>query len=31
MALETEILPDIASKRQVDWQLSGLSEQEDEF
>ena len=31
MALETEILPDIASKLQVDWQLSGLSEQEDEF
>ncbi len=29
--LETEILPDIASKHQVDWRLSGLSEQEDEF
>ncbi len=28
-ALETEILPRIASERQVDWRLSGLSEQED--
>ncbi|UWQ92126.1 efflux RND transporter permease subunit [Rhodobacteraceae bacterium M382] len=30
-ALETEILPKIASERQVEWRLSGLSEQEDEF
>ena len=30
-ALETEILPDIAERRQVEWRLSGLSEQEDEF
>ncbi len=29
--LETEILPTIASERQVEWRLSGLSEQEDEF
>ncbi|GAA6188071.1 efflux RND transporter permease subunit [Litorivita sp. NS0012-18] len=29
--LETEILPEIAAKHQVDWRLSGLSEQEDEF
>lgn len=29
--LEQEILPNIASNRQVDWQLSGLSEQENEF
>ncbi|MFV0513836.1 MAG: efflux RND transporter permease subunit [Jhaorihella sp.] len=29
--LETEILPRIASQRQVEWRLSGLSEQEDEF
>ncbi|MDK3072246.1 efflux RND transporter permease subunit [Sedimentitalea sp. JM2-8] len=31
IALETEILPRIASERQVDWRLSGLSEQEDDF
>ncbi|MFP7672194.1 efflux RND transporter permease subunit [Marivita sp. S0852] len=31
LALETEILPTIASERQVDYQLSGLSEQEGEF
>ncbi len=30
-ALETEILPDIAGARQVEWRLSGLSEQEDAF
>ncbi len=30
-ALETEILPDIASRHQVEWQLSGLAEQEGEF
>ncbi|MCE8009204.1 efflux RND transporter permease subunit [Aestuariivita sp.] len=30
-ALETEILPEIASVRQVEWLLSGLSEDEDEF
>ncbi|NIZ62658.1 acriflavine resistance protein B [Sedimentitalea sp. CY04] len=30
-ALETEILPKIASERQVEWRLAGLSEQEDEF
>ncbi len=30
-ALETEILPKIASELQVEWQLSGLSEQEDDF
>jgi len=30
-ALEAEILPKIASERQVEWRLSGLSEQEDEF
>ncbi|WP_417713293.1 efflux RND transporter permease subunit [Pseudophaeobacter arcticus] len=30
-ALEEEILPDIASRRQVEWRLSGLSEQEDKF
>ncbi len=29
--LETEILPGIASERQVEWRLSGLSEQEDTF
>ncbi|MBE1285744.1 MAG: AcrB/AcrD/AcrF family protein [Rhodobacteraceae bacterium] len=29
--LETEILPKIASERQVEWRLSGLSEQEDNF
>ncbi len=30
-ALESEILPKIASERQVDWRLSGLSEQESDF
>jgi multidrug efflux pump subunit AcrB len=30
-ALETEILPKIAEERQVEFRLSGLSEQEDEF
>ncbi|APG48425.1 efflux RND transporter permease subunit [Phaeobacter porticola] len=30
-ALEDEILPNIASERQVDWRLSGLSEQENDF
>jgi len=30
-ALETEILPAIASERQVEWKLAGLSEQEDDF
>ncbi len=30
-ALETEILPRIASELQVEWRLSGLSEQEDTF
>ena len=30
-ALENDILPRIASERQVDWRLSGLSEQENEF
>lgn len=29
--LEQEILPKIASEKQVEWRLSGLSEQEDEF
>ena len=29
--LETEILPTIASEKQVEWRLSGLSEQEDQF
>ncbi len=29
--LEQEILPKIASERQVEWQLAGLSEQEDTF
>jgi multidrug efflux pump subunit AcrB len=29
--LETEILPKIASEKQVEWRMSGLSEQEDEF
>ncbi len=29
--LENEILPTIASERQVEWRLSGLSEDEDEF
>lgn len=31
VALETEILPKIASERQVEWRLSGLSEQENDF
>ena len=31
LALESEILPEIASKHQVDWRLAGLSEQENEF
>ncbi|KUJ76392.1 acriflavine resistance protein B [Ruegeria marisrubri] len=30
-ALEKELLPRIASERQVEWRMSGLSEQEDEF
>ncbi|SLN65546.1 Multidrug efflux pump subunit AcrB [Falsiruegeria litorea R37] len=30
-ALAEEILPKIASERQVEWRMSGLSEQEDEF
>ncbi|MVO15136.1 efflux RND transporter permease subunit [Parasedimentitalea huanghaiensis] len=30
-ALENDILPNIASERQVDWRLAGLSEQESEF
>ncbi|MDQ2093820.1 efflux RND transporter permease subunit [Rhodalgimonas zhirmunskyi] len=30
-ALEATILPDIASRYQVEWQLSGLAEQESEF
>ena len=30
-ALQEEILPEIASVHQIDWQLAGLSEQEDEF
>ncbi|TLP69137.1 efflux RND transporter permease subunit [Parasedimentitalea maritima] len=30
-ALENDILPTIASERQVDWRLAGLSEQESEF
>lgn len=30
-ALKTEILPRIASERQVEWQLAGLSEQESDF
>lgn len=29
--LETDILPRIASERQVEWRLAGLSEQEDSF
>ncbi len=29
--LESEILPRIASERQIEWRLSGLSEQENEF
>ncbi len=31
IALEEEILPQIAAERQVDWRLAGLSEQEDRF
>ncbi len=30
-ALRAEILPKIASERQVEWRMSGLSEQEDDF
>ncbi len=30
-ALSEEILPNIATERQVEWRMSGLSEQEDEF
>jgi len=30
-ALEEEILPKIASERQVEWRVAGLSEQEDKF
>ncbi|MFD1509830.1 efflux RND transporter permease subunit [Lacimonas salitolerans] len=30
-ALETDILPDIAASLQVEWRMSGLSEQEDDF
>ncbi len=30
-ALRDEILPKIASERQVEWRMSGLSEQEDDF
>ncbi|MCA0871806.1 efflux RND transporter permease subunit [Seohaeicola saemankumensis] len=30
-ALKDEILPEIASQRQVEWRMSGLSEQEDDF
>ncbi len=30
-ALEEDILPRIASERQIEWQLAGLSEQEDSF
>lgn len=30
-ALETEILPAIASEKQVEWRMGGLSEQEDQF
>ena len=30
-ALETEVLPRIASEQQVEWRVSGLSEQESEF
>ena len=29
--LDAQILPDIAAVRQVEWQLAGLAEQEDEF
>ncbi|MGH1353886.1 MAG: efflux RND transporter permease subunit [Thalassovita sp.] len=31
LLLETEILPKIASEKQVEWRMSGLSEQEDAF
>jgi multidrug efflux pump subunit AcrB len=31
VALKTDILPDIASKRQVEWRLAGLAEQEKAF
>ncbi|MGX9356989.1 efflux RND transporter permease subunit [Roseobacteraceae bacterium S113] len=31
LALETEILPDIAARQQVEYRLAGLSEQEDQF
>lgn len=30
-ALQDEILPEIASRRQVEWRMSGLSEQESDF
>jgi multidrug efflux pump subunit AcrB len=30
-ALKTELLPEIASKRQVEWRLSGMAEQEQAF
>ncbi len=30
-AMQEEILPNIASERQVEWRMAGLSEQEDEF
>ena len=30
-ALENEILPEIASERQVEWRLAGLAEEEDQF
>ncbi len=30
-AMQEEILPDIAAERQVEWRMSGLSEQENEF
>ncbi|WP_319826192.1 efflux RND transporter permease subunit [Thalassovita sp.] len=30
-ALETEILPAIASEKQVEWRMAGLAEQEDQF
>jgi multidrug efflux pump subunit AcrB len=31
LALEAEILPEVASVHQVEWRLSGLAEQEDDF
>jgi multidrug efflux pump subunit AcrB len=31
LALDTEILPKIASENQVEWRMSGLAEQENEF